>query len=125
VGHLHPLPLWNRKGGEVAKAAAAKSQARYELALTRQELETKLATQYSLYQTARRQVESFQKHIIPQAGESLRLAQFSYEHGEIGLLEVLDARRVYRTTEQDYYKALLEYRLARVELWRLSGGGVK
>jgi outer membrane protein, heavy metal efflux system len=120
-----PLPLWNRKGGEVAKAAAAKSQARYELALTRQELETKLAAQYSLYETARRQVKSFQKHIIPQAGESLRLAQFSYQHGELGLLEVLDARRVYRTTEQDYYKALLEYWLARVELWRLAGGGVK
>lgn len=27
--------------------------------------------------------------------------------------------------EQDYYKALLDYRLARVELWRLAGGGVK
>ena len=119
-----PLPLWNRKGGEVAKAAAAKSQARHELALTRQELETKLATQYSLYETARRQVESFQKHILPQAGESLRLAQFSYQHGEINLLELLDARRVYRTTEQDYFKALLDYWLARVELWRIAGGGI-
>jgi cobalt-zinc-cadmium efflux system outer membrane protein len=119
-----PLPLWNRKGGEVAKAAAAKSQAGHELALTRQELETKLASQYSLYETARRQVESFQKHIIPQAGESLRLAQFSYQHGEIGLLEVLDTRRVYRTTEQDYYKALLEYWLAKAELWRIAGGGI-
>jgi cobalt-zinc-cadmium efflux system outer membrane protein len=119
-----PLPLWNRKGGEVAKAAAAKSQAGYELALTLQELETKLAAQYSLYETGRRQVESFQKHIIPQAGESLRLAQFSYQHGEIGLLEVLDTRRVYRTTEQEYYKALLEYWLARAELWRIAGGGI-
>jgi len=119
-----PLPLWNHKGGEVAKAAAAKSQARHELALTRQELETKLASQYSLYETARRQVESFQKHILPQAAESLRLAQFSYQHGEINLLELLDARRVYRTTEQDYYKALLDYWLARVELWRIAGGGI-
>jgi outer membrane protein TolC len=40
------------------------------------------------------------------------------------LLELLDSRRVYRATEQDYYKALLEYWLARSELWRIAGGGI-
>jgi cobalt-zinc-cadmium efflux system outer membrane protein len=119
-----PLPLWNRKGGEVAKAAALKSQAEAELRLLKQDLETRLASQYSLYETARRQVESYRNAILKEAAESLRVAQFSYEHGETGLLELLDSRRVYWTTEQDYYKALLDYRLARVELWRLAGGGV-
>jgi len=87
-------------------------------------LETKLAAQYSLYMVSRRQVESFQKNILPQAAESLRLAEFTYRQGETGLLELLDSRRVYRATEQDYYKALLEYWLARSELWRISGGGI-
>ena len=119
-----PLPLWNRKGGEVDKAAATRRQAEAELSLTRQELETKLAAQYSLYMVARRQVESFQKNILPQAAESLRLAEFTYRQGETGLLELLDSRRVYRTTEEDYFKALLEYWLARVELWKVAGGGV-
>ncbi len=119
-----PLPLWNRKGGEVDKAAAARRQAAAELGLTRQELETKLASQYSLYLVARRQVESFQKNILPQAAESLRLAEFSYRHGETDLLNLLDSRRVYRTTEQDYYKSLLEYWQARTDLWRIAGGGV-
>jgi cobalt-zinc-cadmium efflux system outer membrane protein len=120
-----PLPLWNRKGGEVARAAAAKSQAASELQLLRQDLQTKVAAQYGLYETARRQVESFQNVLLKEAGESLRVAQFAYEHGETSLLELLDSRRVYRGTEQDYYKALLDYRLARAELWRLAGGGVK
>ncbi|MEW6657303.1 MAG: TolC family protein [Thermodesulfobacteriota bacterium] len=119
-----PLPLWNRKGGEVDKAAAARRQAESELSLTRQELEVKLAGQYSLYMVARRQVVSFQKNILPQAAESLRLAEFTYRQGETGLLELLDSRRVYRATEQDYYKALLEYWLARAELWRIAGGGI-
>lgn len=119
-----PLPLWNRKGGEVDKAAAARRQAEADLGITRQELETKLAAQHSLYMVARRQVESFQKNILPQAAESLRLAEFSFRHGETSFLELLDSRRVYRTTEQDYYKALLEYWLARAELWRIAGGGV-
>jgi len=123
-GLSFPLPLWNRKEGEVARAAAAQSQAKSELRLLKQDLETKLASQYSLYETARRQVESFQTAILKEATESLRVAQFSYEHGEISLLELLDSRRVYRGTEQDYYKALLDYRLARVELWRLAGGGL-
>jgi cobalt-zinc-cadmium efflux system outer membrane protein len=120
-----PIPLWNRKGGEVAKAAATKSQAESELRLLKQELETKVAAQYSLYETARRQVGSFQNVLLKEAAESLRVAQFAYEHGETGLLELLDSRRVYRAAEQDYYKALLDYRLARVELWRVSGGGAK
>jgi cobalt-zinc-cadmium efflux system outer membrane protein len=120
-----PLPLWNRKGGEVAKAAATKSQADAELRVLKQDLETKLVGQYNLYETARRQVESYRSAILAEAAESLRVAQFSYEHGETGLLELLDSRRVYRGTEQDYYKALLDYRLARVELWRLAGGGVQ
>jgi cobalt-zinc-cadmium efflux system outer membrane protein len=117
------LPLWNRKGGEVAKAAAAKGQAEAELRLLRQELETRLAAQYNIYVTARRQVESYRSAILKEAAESLRIAQFSYEHGETSLLELLDSRRVYRATELDYYKALMDYRLARVELWRLAGGG--
>jgi len=123
-GLSFPLPLWNRKEGEVARAAAARSQAKSELRLLKQDLETKLAAQFSLYETARRQVESFQTAILKEAAESLRVAQFSYEHGETSLLELLDSRRVYRGTEQDYYKALLDYRLAQVELWRLAGGGV-
>jgi outer membrane protein, heavy metal efflux system len=120
-----PLPLWNRKEGEVARAAAAKSQATSEFRLLKRDLETKLASQYSFYETARRQVEYFQTTILKEAAESLRVAQFSYEHGETSLLELLDSRRVYRGTEQDYNQALLDCRLARVELWRLAGGGVK
>ncbi|MCL4501035.1 MAG: TolC family protein [Deltaproteobacteria bacterium] len=119
-----PLPLWNRKGGEVDRAAAARRQAEADLALTRQDLETRLAGQYSLYLVSRRQVESFQKNILPQAAESLRLAEFTYRQGETGFLELLDSRRVYRATVQDYYKSLLDYWLARVELWRIAGGGV-
>ncbi|OGP70224.1 MAG: hypothetical protein A2Y80_07870 [Deltaproteobacteria bacterium RBG_13_58_19] len=119
-----PIPLWNRKGGEVARAAAEERQAKHGLQALRQELETKLASQYSLYDAARRQVETYQKDILPQAAESLKIATFSYQQGETGLLELLDSRRVYRTTEQDYYRALLDYWLARVELWRVAGGGV-
>ena len=124
-GLSFPLPLWNRKGGEVAKAAASKGQAESELQLLKQDLTAKLTAQYSLYETARRQVQSFQSSILREAAESLRMAQFTYEHGETSLLELLDSRRVYRATEQDYYKALLDYRLARVEIWRVTGGDIK
>ena len=124
-GLSFPLPLWNRKGGEVAKAAAQKSQAELELQALKQDLATKLASQYSLYETAYRQVQAFQTNILKEAAESLRVAQFAYEHGETALLELLDSRRVYRAVEQEYYTAWLDYRLARIEIWRLTGGGIK
>ncbi len=124
-GLSFPIPLWNRKKGEVDRAAASKNQAKSELLLLKQDMAAKIAAQHSLYETARRQVQSFQNAILREAAESLRVAQFAYEHGETSLLELLDSRRVYRTTEQDYYSALLDYRLAQVELWRLAGGGVQ
>jgi len=124
-GLSFPIPLWNRKRGEVDRAAAMKGQAESELQLLKQGVAANIAAQYSLYETAHRQVLSFQNAILKEAAESLRVAQFAYEHGETSLLELLDSRRVYRSTEQDYYRALLDYRLAWVELWRLTGGGVK
>ncbi len=119
-----PLPLWNRKGGEVARAAAAKSQAQYELQLIRQDLETSLVSQYSIYEAARKQIETYQESLLPKAKESLRLADLSFQHGETSFLELLDSRRVYWITEQEYYKALLDYWLARVGLWKIAGGGI-
>jgi cobalt-zinc-cadmium efflux system outer membrane protein len=119
------IPIWNRKGGEVAKAAAVQRQSQAELQVLRQELETKLIAQYNLYQVARRQVQTLQQNILPDAAESLRLAQLTYQHGETGLLELLDSLRIYRATQRDYYTNLLDYRLAQVELWRLTGGGIK
>jgi cobalt-zinc-cadmium efflux system outer membrane protein len=123
-GLTFSIPLWNRKGGEVARAAAARRQADFELGLIRQQLETGVAAQYGLYEVARRQVETFQEKLLKEAAESLRLAQFTYEQGETGLLDLLDSRRVYRATQQDYYGALLDYWLARTELWRIAGGQI-
>jgi cobalt-zinc-cadmium efflux system outer membrane protein len=123
-GLTFSIPLWNRKGGEVARAAADRRQAEFELGLIRQQLETGVAAQYGLYEVARRQVETFQEKLLKEAAESLRLAQFTYEQGETGLLDLLDSRRVYRATQQDYYGALLDYWLARTELWRIAGGQI-
>jgi cobalt-zinc-cadmium efflux system outer membrane protein len=118
------IPLWNRKGGEVARAAADRRRAEFELGLIRQQLETGVAAQYALYEVSRRQVETFQENLLKEAAESLRLAQFTYEQGEASLLDLLDSRRVWRATQQDYYGALLDYWLARTELWRIAGGQI-
>ncbi|WP_449245621.1 TolC family protein [Desulfobacca acetoxidans] len=123
-GVMLNLPVWNQKRGEAAKAAAAARQSQYELQLVKQDLETRLISQYSLYQVARKQVESFQSTILPEAAEALRLAEFTYQHGESGLLELLDSFRVYRSTQKDYYSALLDCWLTRIELWRITGGEI-
>ena len=109
-----PLPLWNRKEGEVAKAAVAKSQADSELRLlAQQDWKPGWPPNTASMQRPAGRWSPSRPRILKEAAESLRVAQFSYEHGETSLLELLDSRRVYRGTEQDYYKARLDYQLAR------------
>jgi outer membrane protein TolC len=53
---------------------------------------------------------------------SLQIAQFSYEQGEIGLLDVLDALRTYRDTLREYYQVLFEFYISKITLEKIAGG---
>jgi len=122
IGLSNPFPLFYQRQGEIATARAAQTKAQAELEQTRVEL-TKLITQeYQNYQISLDQIEVFDKGLLKQAEEALRIAQFSYQEGESDLLNLLDTQRVYRSVVLEYNQALFDLEFALAELERVAGG---
>jgi cobalt-zinc-cadmium efflux system outer membrane protein len=104
-----PVPLWYRRQGEIASSLGVKRREEAELLRTRNELGRAVYQHFQDVRTTAELIEVFEKGLLKQAQEALRLAQFSFQQGASSLLEVLDAQRVQR-------QILLDYALARRDL---------
>lgn len=104
-----PMPLWYRRQGEIASSLGVKRREEAELLRTRNELGRAVYQHFQDVRTTAELIEVFEKGLLKQAQEALRLAQFSFQQGASSLLEVLDAQRVQR-------QILLDYALARRDL---------
>ena len=122
AGLSFQIPLLYQRQGEVAEARAAQARAEAELRQTKAELGKRITEEYQNYQIAAGQIEIFQKGLLTQAEEALRIAQLSYQQGESDLLELLDAQRTYRSTLIEYYEAQFELEAALARLERVTGG---
>jgi cobalt-zinc-cadmium efflux system outer membrane protein len=87
-----------------------------ELALTRD-----LDASYQRYIIAQNQVTSFESGLLAQSESVLKVAEAAYRYGERGILEYLDAQRVYRIVKKDYLAAKFDYVSAMLEIERLLG----
>jgi len=67
-------------------------------------------------------IDVFQKGLLKQAQEALRIAQFSFRQGAASLLEVLDAQRVQQQILFDYTQARFDLSVALIGLERSVGG---
>ncbi|MDH5699068.1 MAG: TolC family protein, partial [Nitrospirota bacterium] len=81
-----------------------------------------VAQQVQLSQAAAAQIATYEKGLLNQAQEALRIAQVSFKFGEASLLDVLDAQRVLRQTQVDYAQAKYDLSIALTELERVTGG---
>lgn len=119
VGLVMSIPLFDRRDGPVGEAVAARERAR---ALLRdRELRTRQAVEsaYRQYEIAESQVSALESGVIKQAESALRVAEAAYRHGERGILDYLDAQRVFRQARNDLIAARADLRTAAVELDRL------
>ncbi|TKB79267.1 MAG: TolC family protein [Nitrospira sp.] len=112
-----PVPLWYRRQGEIASSLGVKRREEAELLRTRNELGRAVYQHFQDVRTTAELLEVFEKGLLKQAQEALRLAQFSFQQGASSLLEVLDAQRVQRQILLDYAQARrdLSVSLARLE----------
>jgi cobalt-zinc-cadmium efflux system outer membrane protein len=117
-----PVPIWNQRQGEIAQAKGLLRQQEAGLLRAKHELLKNIAQQVQLSQTAAAQITTYEKGLVKQAQEALRIAQTSFKFGEASLLDVLDAQRVLRQTLLDYAQAKYDLSVALAELERLTGG---
>ena len=119
-----PLPLWYRREGEIAASLGTKHKEEAELLRARNELAREVHQHYQDARTTAELIEVFDKGLLKQAQEALRLAQFSFRHGASSLLEVLDAQRVQRQIQLDYAEARHDLSVSLARLEQAVGGSL-
>lgn len=123
VGALSiPFPVWDQRQGDIAQAKGTLRQREAMLLRAKHELLKGIAQQIQLSQAAAAQIATYEKGLLKQAQEALRIAQVSFKFGEASLLDVLDAQRVLRQTQLDYAQAKYDLSVALTELERVTGG---
>jgi cobalt-zinc-cadmium efflux system outer membrane protein len=121
LGLAIPLPLWNRREGQIAEAGAFVRQTQSVLGERELLLSRDLQAGYQRYLIAQGQLDAFENGLLKQAEASLKVAESAYRFGERGILEYLDAQRVYRSVRRDYLAAKYDYVNAMLEVERLLG----
>ena len=117
-----PIPTWYRRQGEIASALGTKRREEAELLRARNELARAVYQHYLDARTTAELIDVFNKGLLKQAQEALRLAQFSFQQGASSLLEVFDAQRVQRQILMDYVQARYELSVSLARLERAVGG---
>ncbi len=115
-----PLPVWDRRRGPIAEASAVLNRSQFLSQQSRLTLTRELETVYHRYLIANRQVDAFERGLLKEAENAMKVAETAYRLGERGVLDFLDAQRVLRSVRLDFINARYELQAALVEIQRLS-----
>lgn len=121
IGLAIPLPLWSRREGPIAEAAAGMLQAKSQLDNEDLSLQRELESGYQRYQIARQQVAAYESGLLERAESVLKVAESGYRYGERGILDYLDAQRTYRAVRKDQLTAVYDLIISILEIERLLG----
>lgn len=119
VGVVVSIPIFDRRRGPIDAAAAQLARTRHELEGREFALQQEVEGAYRQYEMAATQVTALETGIVRQAGEALRIAEAAYRYGERGILDYLDAQRVYRSVRNELIAARYDLQVAAIEIERL------
>jgi len=120
VGVLLTIPIWDRRAGPIAEATAQGLRVRNQLEHSQFTLSQSLETAYGQYDISRNQINILEGAILREAEAAVKVAEAAYRFGERGILELLDARRVFRAARNDLIAARYDLEVARIEIDRLQ-----
>ncbi|MFL6426619.1 MAG: TolC family protein [Acidobacteriaceae bacterium] len=120
AGFTIPIPLWDRRRGQIGEARAAISQSSAVLEQRRLELISALERAYEQYQLADQQATMLESGSLRAAESAVEAAKSAYRFGERGILEVLDAQRVLQSVRGDLLDAQYARQSAQVDLEELG-----
>lgn len=116
-----PLPLFDRKQGEIVQARAQQEKAALEFSLLQAVIEKEITSAFTRVQAAQKALKLFGGGILPLTEGHLNLSQKAYEQGQAGILDVMEAQRRFSETRLGSLEAQYEYNVALVELERVIG----
>ena len=108
------LPLFDRANPEISLATARGAQAAARAEALRVVLRSDVAALHTTVVQRRAAADRYRAEVLKSSGEIERIAQVSYDAGEGGILELLDAYRV--TAEARLRQAALDLAARRAEI---------
>ena len=121
AGIAVPLKFSNFNKGTVRAARYREQQAEAQYKQALLQVQTEVMQAYRNYQSFAEQVYHYEDGLLRQAREVMDGKIYSYNRGEVSLLEVLDAQRTYDEVQAQYIETLFNYSSALVELERSAG----
>lgn len=118
-----PIPLffWQPKKGEIAEAQANIESLRKEVEHLKNAITLEVEEAYMNALTSGNQIRLFEDKILIQAEEVYKMFLFSYQEGEIGGIELIDARRTLMEARKSYADVLYNYDVALAALEKSIG----
>jgi len=118
-----PIPLffWQPRKGEIAEAEANIKSLEKESEHLGNAITLEVEEAYMTAVTANNQIRLFEDEILTQAEEVYNMFLFSYQEGEIGGIELIDARRTLIEARTSYADALFNYGVALAALEKSIG----
>lgn len=116
------LPFRNRNQGQIQASIARSDAAGLRKKYVEQVITQEVRSAYARYQTAQQALALYDRTIISQAQDNLRVIQLSYSAGEVRLFDVLNEQRRLTDTQRAYTDVLRESYLSTVDLERAIGG---
>ena len=104
------IPLWFwRQRSIVQSVASGKEHADAMLRSVKAAARYEVKTYLVHVETSRRLVDLYRTTVLPQAEQSLKVAEAAYQSDRIGFLELLDSQRALVDFELEYYEYIKEY----------------
>jgi outer membrane protein, heavy metal efflux system len=120
TGVTIPIPVFDRRKGQIAQAQSTVSRATAVLDQRRLELISALERAYEQYELADQQATSLEAGSLRAAESAVDAAKSAYRFGERGIVEVLDAQRVLQSVRGDLVDAQFARQSALVDLEELG-----
>ena len=121
LGASLPIPVFDRRQGDVEAAEAQLRLRTTQQALTRRTVEDEVRRALSSYLTLLERAELIQGQLLNGVDDLLSIAQVSYREGEMSLLELLDAADAYRESQSIFSEMTAELWIRYYDLERAIG----
>ncbi len=116
-----PLPVFNRRQGELASLEARRTQARSESLALEKEIHKEVDQAIGQWETARKTIDLFQREVMEQTDENFRLLDAAYRERRIDLPRLLIMQNDLITANQSYLDVLLSLREAAIRIEEVTG----
>ncbi|MFW6140716.1 MAG: TolC family protein [Acidobacteriota bacterium] len=122
-----PIPLffWQPAKGEIAEAQANVNSLNNKFEHLKNTITLEVEESFMNAEFASSQIKLFEEEILTQAEEAYEMFLFSYQEGEIGGIELIEASRTLIQARTSYADALYNYEVALALLEKSIGRGLK